>query len=104
MKRIVGLKADTDERIDLIDYQMAKKLSEQTIFAADSRKLYYFVREGFQETNISEGFTKNFHLTNEMINGQARLDGRHIIPLGMGDSFSLSIDPRHHLKCMKLII
>jgi len=83
---------------------MAKKISEKTVFPADSDKMYYFVREGFQETNISEGFTQNLILTSEMFNGVVKLDGHNSIDISMGDRFELSIDPKYNLKCMKLII
>jgi len=83
---------------------MAKKISEKTVFPADSDKMYYFVREGFQETNISEGFTQNLILTSEMLNGVVKLDGHNSIDISMGDRFELSIDPKYNLKCMKLII
>lgn len=60
---------------DLIDYKIAKAISRQNIFPVDHDQMYYYVREGFQESNISEGFTSKFILTNDMFNGHVRLDG-----------------------------
>ena len=66
--------------------------------------MYYFVREGFQETAISEGFCKNFTLTSEMMQGQVKIDGQKTSKLEMGDRFWLSINPDYSLKCLKLIL
>ena len=74
------------------------------MYSADSDKMYYFVREGFQETNISEGFAKELLVTSEMLNGMVKIDGHTTVPIGMGDQFSLKIDPKHHLRCLNLII
>ena len=102
LKHIIGLQ--NDHSVELIDYKMAKKISQQTVYPPDSEKIYYFVREGFQETNISEGFCSNLLVTNEMLRGMVKIDGHTTIPIGMGDQFSMKIDPKHHLRCLKLII
>ena len=57
------------------DQRIARKLSDQTIFPFDHEKMYYFVREGFQETVISEGFCKTLEFTAEMLHGEVKLDG-----------------------------
>lgn len=62
-------KASNDDEI------IAKEISDQTIFARDDHQMYYFVREGYQETIISEGFCKNLEFTSEMLNGEVKLDG-----------------------------
>lgn len=53
MKRAFDMKEKDDLTDDLIDYQIAKKINDKTIFPPDSSEMFYFVREGFQETNIS---------------------------------------------------
>jgi hypothetical protein len=53
-KRIIGNASNKD--LCLVDYEIARKINKQTIFPSDSDKMYYYVREGFQETAISEGF------------------------------------------------
>ena len=55
--------------------------------------MYYFVREGFQETAISEGFCDDLMLTSEMLNGKFIIDGQETINLGIGDRFRLTMDP-----------
>jgi len=105
VKSIIGLKdGSSGEMLDLLDYKIAKKISENTKFPSDSPKMYYYVREGFQETHISEGFCKKFHLTSEMLGGQVKLDGHITMDISMGDRFSLEVDPKYHLRCMKLIL
>ena len=47
LKRLIGLKGSGENLIDLIDYEMAKEISSESIFAMDSINMYYFVREGF---------------------------------------------------------
>ena len=51
--------------------------------------MYYFVREGFQETKISEGFCKELVLTNDMLRGIVNLDGQVNIPIEIGDKIIL---------------
>ena len=41
------MKAPNDKGIDLIDYQISKRISDKTIFPAESKKMFYYVREGF---------------------------------------------------------
>lgn len=44
------------EKPSIDDFRLARKINRQTAFPCDQENIYYFVREGFQETNISEGF------------------------------------------------
>lgn len=106
LKRIIGLKESNsgNNDIELIDYKIAEKISLKTIFPADSDKMYYYVREGFQETNISEGFCKELTLTSEMLGGVVKIDGHTTIDISMGDRFNMVVDPDYHLRCMNLII
>ena len=90
-KRIIG--NTKDKTLDLIDYEIAKKINDKTIFSSDSKQMFYYVREGFQETAISEGFCNEFIFTSEMLKGEIKIDGQQNIPIGIGDRFKLSIDP-----------
>lgn len=58
-----------------IDKKIAKEISDHTIFPYDHNQMYYFVREGFQETIISEGFCNQLEFTGEMLGGEVKLDG-----------------------------
>ena len=64
--------------------------------------MYYFVREGFQETKISEGFCKELILTNDMLRGIVNLDGQVNVPIDIGDKIFLQSDPEIALRCLKL--
>jgi hypothetical protein len=55
--------------------------------------MFYYVREGFQETAISEGFCDSLIFTSEMLKGAIKIDGQENVPIGMGDRFKLSIEP-----------
>ena len=92
-KRVIG--NTKDKALDLIDYEIAKKINSKTIFPSDSSQMYYYVREGFQETAISEGFCKELIFTSEMLKGEIKIDGQRNIPIGIGDRFKLSIDPKY---------
>ena len=65
--------------------------------------MYYFVREGFQETTISEGFCNELNFTSEMLNGEVKLDGHTTIALQMGDRYTCKMDPSYALNCLKFI-
>ena len=58
MRRLIGLKAENDRIPDYLDEKISDRISAKTIFPSESNEMFYFVREGFQETNISEGFCK----------------------------------------------
>lgn len=60
--------------------------------------MYYFVREGFQETKISEGFCKELTFTGEMLHGEIKIDGLIRQPISIGDKFVLSVDPAYALR------
>jgi hypothetical protein len=61
--------------IDLIDYEICTAINKKSIFTSSSDKMFYLVREGFQETAISEGFAENIIFTSEMLKGEVKLDG-----------------------------
>lgn len=67
--------------------------------------MYYCVREGFSfTTGESEGFCKHIKVTAEMINGQAIVDGWFSADLSLGDTFTLTADPKYALKVMNIDI
>ena len=49
--------------------QLAKNLSDETIFPRTDNQMYFYVREGFSNTSMSEGFCKQLKITSEMLNG-----------------------------------
>lgn len=65
--------------------------------------MYYFVREGFQETKISEGFCKHLVLTNDMLKGEVTIDGQVQVPIDIGDKVELKTHPDLALRCLRLI-
>jgi hypothetical protein len=67
----------------------ARKLSEQTLFPRTDKKMFFFVREGFSLTQMTEGFCKELTVTSEMLNGEIILDGWSAHDLSLGDKFTL---------------
>lgn len=100
-KKIIGIAKHN--QLDLIDYDISKVLSDKTIFPEDKNLMYYFVREGFQETFISEGFCQDLIITAETLEGEVKGDGCKILDIDIGDEICLSVDPKYALKCLKLI-
>jgi hypothetical protein len=90
-KRVIG--NVRDKALDLVDYEISEKINQATIFDSESDQMYYYVREGFQETAISEGFCSELVFTSEMLKGSIKIDGQLSTPIGMGDKFKLVIDP-----------
>jgi len=65
--------------------------------------MYFCVREGFQFTcGESEGFCTHMKVTSEMFNGQAIVDGWFTADLSLGDSFTLTADPKYALRVVNL--
>ena len=50
----------------------------------------------------SEGFCKHIRVESEMFNGAAVIDGWYKANLQMGDTFTLTADPKFALKVLKL--
>ena len=97
------MKHENDPNLDDSDYKISKTLSNRIIFPIDHDEIYYYVREGFQETAISEGFCKSFILTSEMMKGRVKIDGQTTIRMDMGDKFLLGLHPDYSLKCLRLL-
>lgn len=88
-----------------LNVPLSKKLSDETVFPRDVDKMYFCVREGFSFTSgESEGFCKHIKVTAEMINGQAIVDGWFSADLSLGDTFTLTADPKYALKVMNIDI
>ena len=82
--------------------ELAKELSEETIFPRDDPRMYFCVREGFSMTQMSEGFCKHIKITSEMLNGQVVIDAWYHRDLSIGDQFTLSSSPEYMLRAMEL--
>lgn len=55
----------------------------------DDDRLYWFVREGFSNTRLSEGFVKKVKVTSEMLDGEVIIDGFLKFDLSLGDSIEV---------------
>lgn len=64
---------------------LARNLSEETIFPRTDNRMYFYVREGFSMTRMSEGFCKHIKITSEMLNGQVVVDAWYHRDLSIGD-------------------
>jgi hypothetical protein len=78
------------------------------VFPADSDLLYYFVREAYicdskQFSWRAEGHCKKVRVISEMINGSLQIDGYYKREIGIGDTFTVSSNPKNALKCIKFI-
>ena len=85
-----------------LDRLVAKRISDKTLFPVDRDEMFYFVREGFQETKISEGFCQKLMITNDMLRGEVSIDGQVTIPIEIGDKIELKTHPDLALRCLRL--
>lgn len=88
-----------DEEINSI---LAQEISQESVFEQDDDRLYFFVREGFSNTRLSEGFVNNVKVTSEMLNGEVIIDGWLKFDLSIGDSFTIESDAKHALTGIKI--
>jgi hypothetical protein len=51
--------------------------------------MFFFVREGFSLTQMTEWFCKELTVTSEMLNGEIVLDGWSAHDLSLGDKLTL---------------
>ena len=65
-------------------------------------KLYFFVREGFSKTTLSEGFVERCTITSEMLNGEVIVDGWLRFDLSIGDQFDLQVGEEYALTGIKI--
>ena len=64
-------------------------MSEESVFAQDIHKMFWFIREGFSLQSRTEGFCEELRITSEMLNGEMILDGWWRMPLSLGEEFVL---------------
>ena len=62
--------------------------------------MYFYVREGFALSQVSEGFCTNLQVTSEMLNGEVIVDGYWRRDMGIGDSFELTTGPQFDLDTL----
>jgi len=85
-----------------INSYLAQEISHETIFPQDDDRLYFFVREGFSNTRLSEGFVKKVKVTSEMLNGEVIIDGWLKHDLSIGDSFVVEAHDDNALTGIKI--
>ena len=98
VQKLIGSLSVDNETND----RLAEELSKETNFARDDPRMYFYVREGFSLTRMSEGFCKSMLITSEMLNGQVVIDAWYHRDLSIGDKFKLSSSPDYALRAMQL--
>lgn len=73
-----------------LNEKISNKMNQETIFAHDEPRFFYFVREGFSNTQRTEGFSKTLDVTSEMLTGECIIDGWLTVPLNVGEVIMLS--------------
>ena len=97
IQQIMGSSCD-----EAINSQLAYEISDETVFAVDDNRMYFFVREGFSNTRLSEGFVEKIKVTSEMLNGEVIVDGWLKFDLSIGDSFEMEIAADYALTGIKI--
>lgn len=87
LMEVLGSQYQSNERNE----ETADDLSAQTLFGHDEKRMFFFVREGFSLTQMTEGFCEDLQVTSEMINGEVIIDGWQQHNLSLGDKFSLTV-------------
>jgi len=82
--------------------ELAAQLSNETLFPRDDKRMYFYVREGFSLTQMSESFCTSMKITSEMLNGKIVIDAWYHRDLSIGDEFTLSSSPDYTLRAMVL--
>ena len=85
---------------DTVNEELAREISDETVFDRGADKMYFCVREGFSMTKMGEGFCTKMRVTSEMLNGEAIVDGWYQTDLSIGDSFTLDCKPKYALRAM----
>jgi len=76
-------------------------MSKETLFAPESRQVYYFVRESFGNSEGSEGYADKVELESELIDGEICVDGQTKENVGYGDTVEVDFHPKYSLRCLK---
>ena len=82
--------------------KLAIEISRETEFPKDDNRLYFFVREGFSNTRLSEAFCNKVKVTSEMLNGEVIIDGWIKFDLSIGDSFEMETGDEFALTGIKM--
>ena len=98
------------ENQELVEDHFAKTVSQETLFPADEKRFYYFVREGYATNNSDgykrhkEGFANEMQYLSELIEGRVYIDGYYRRDIGLGDTFIVDSRPEYRLKCIKFLL
>lgn len=65
--------------------ELAETISAETVYPRNDPRMYFCVREGFSNTQITEGFCKHVKVTSEMLNGRVVIDAWYNRNLDIGD-------------------
>lgn len=84
--------------------ELANRMSKETLFTGDTKKMYFYVREPYTGTEIKEGFAEELILNSELTDGQLFIDGQTRLDMSYGDSCKIDIKPEYQLKCIKFIV
>ena len=82
--------------------KLAEEVSDETKFGRDDKRMYFYVREGFSLTRLSEGFCTNMKITSEMLDGHVVIDAWYHHDLSIGEQFTLNSHQDYTLRAMEL--
>lgn len=85
-----------------LNMRLAHEISKETAFDKADNRLYFFVREGFSNTRLSEGFCEKLKITSEMLNGEVIIDGWMKFDLSIGESFEMETGDEFGLTGIKM--
>jgi hypothetical protein len=86
---------------------IAVALSEQTVFKPGRNEMYFLVREPIAGGNFEPeglGYAKQIEFLSELIDGRVNIDGMESIDISLGDTFTVTCDPKNALRGIKFIV
>jgi hypothetical protein len=83
--------------------KLARNLSVDTQFDPTEHKMFFFIREGFSLTQMTEGFCWSLKIESEMLDGQVVVDGWKTLDFNLGDKLLMDAsDEKVDLTVMSL--
>ena len=83
---------------------LANQMSKETHFSPESKQMYYYVREAYTGTQLSEGLASSLRITSECSDGQICIDGQIKYDVAYGDICQIDNKPEYSLKCIKFTV
>ena len=84
--------------------EVANQMSKDTQFSQESKRMYYYVREPYNNSQNSEGYARSLEVQSELLDGEICIDGLIKVEVNNGDKVVIENSPDFSLRSIQFIM